>query len=59
MTAMISPRRKARTIDTTESWIVTLVPDTSQSKYFPESTIAQSNLYFSMRDQTENAICPP
>ena len=43
MTAMTSPRRNERAIDTTESLIVTTTPETSQSKYFPEVTTAQSN----------------
>jgi len=43
MIAMTRPTRNDRTIDTTESLIVTYSPETIQSKYFPEVTIAQSN----------------
>src|SRR5512143_3242915 len=42
--AMTRPTRNDRAFDTTESLIVTYSPETSQSKYFPLVTIAQSNL---------------
>src|SRR5660397_219007 len=45
--AMTRPTRNDRAIDATESLIVTYSPETIQSKYFPEVTIAQSNRYFS------------
>src|SRR3989339_1328469 len=44
--AMTRPTRNDRAIDTTESLIVTYSPETIQSKYFPEVTIAQSKRQF-------------
>jgi len=44
VTAINSPSKNDRAIDTTDSSIVTLIPDTIHSKYCPEVTIAQSKL---------------
>src|SRR5258708_8472977 len=44
--ATSTPSRNAATIATAESCTVTFSPDSSQSKYFPDVTTAQSTLQF-------------
>jgi hypothetical protein len=52
ITAMIRPRRKERTIETTDNWMVVMSPSRSHPKYFPDVTTAQSNWYLNTWQQT-------
>jgi len=42
---MSKPKKKAKAMDTNESWIVVFRPETNHPKYFPEVTTDQSNWY--------------
>ncbi len=48
MTAMRSPIRNDRTIDTADSWMVTLMPSAIHWAYCPVRTTDQSNSYWNI-----------